>query len=465
MANVHWEGPVPPPSLTTLLASGGFALVEPAAAEVVVVCTSAADRLPQTPGRGVPWLWASQVRLPPHMATQAALAGAYDSLWLGDADAPRRLLARLAELAVPEPLPAPSPTFVARSPSSRAALHQLARAARTSMPVLITGETGTGKEVTARLLHTWSERRAGRFVPINCAAIPNELMEGELFGYAKGAFSGATKGFDGQLMAAAAGTVFLDEIDDTPLSLQMKLLRVLEDRVVNRLGESEPKQVDFRIVAATNRNLRELIAQGVFGADLYERLAIVSIHLPPLRERREDMPPLIEHFIARFQREEPSSPQGPIQVTPEALAALEAYPWPGNIRELRNVLFEALVYKRVGQEILASDLPQRVLRRGVEPTGQEREDTAAMARGMDAGTFNLRAEVEALERRALHLALERSGGNASRAALLLGEVGRGRSADPGATVRAMMRRLNLSGTRATGARSIGVMGDPTRDSP
>ena len=348
MATVLWEGLPPPKSLNSLLATAGHRLVTRGSADVAVVCTPTAARLPSAPRAGLKWLWASQARLSPLLATEAALAGAYDALWLGDAEAPRRLVARLSEMAVPEPAPAPSPTFVARSAASRAALHQLARAARTSMPVLITGETGTGKEVTARLLHTWSERRGGRFVPINCAAIPNELMEGELFGYAKGAFSGATKGFDGQLMAAAGGTVFLDEIDDTPLSLQMKLLRVLEDRVVTRLGESEPRQVDFRIVAATNRDLRELIARGAFGADLYERLAIVSIHLPPLRERQEDLPPLIEHFIARFQREEPTSPQGPVRVTPEALAALEAYPWPGNIRELRNVLFEVLVYKRAG---------------------------------------------------------------------------------------------------------------------
>ncbi|MFL5346149.1 MAG: sigma-54 interaction domain-containing protein [Hyalangium sp.] len=445
MATVLWEGPPPPSSLTALLATEGHQLVTRGAAEVAVVCTSSAARLPASPMPGLPWLWACQARLSPQLATEAALAGAYDALWLGAADAPRRLVARVSEMAVPEPAPAPSPTFVARSAASRAALHQIARAARTSMPVLITGETGTGKDVTSRLLHTWSERRDNRFVPINCAAIPNELMEGELFGYAKGAFSGATKGFDGQLMAAAGGTVFLDEIDDTPLSLQMKLLRVLEDRVVTRLGESEPKQVDFRIVAATNRDLRGLIAKGVFGADLYERLAIVSIHLPPLRERQEDLPPLIEHFIARFQREEPSAPQGPIHVTPEALAALQAYPWPGNIRELRNVLFEALVYKRVGREILPSDLPRRVLRRGAEQSSHGSLDTPALSRAMDTGAFNLRAEVEALERLALTLALERSGGNASRAAELLGEVGRGRSADPGATVRAMMKRLGVAG--------------------
>src|SRR5262249_23958835 len=158
------------------------------------------------------------------------------------------------------------------------------------MAVLLTGETGTGKEMLARLIHQWSPRRERAFVPINCAAIPNELMEAELFGYARGAFSGAVPAYEGQLAAAAGGTVFLDEIHETPLALQVKLLRVLEDRVVNRLGENTWRRIDFRIVAATNRELAPLIDSGVFGADLYERLAIVTIELPPLRERLEDLP-------------------------------------------------------------------------------------------------------------------------------------------------------------------------------
>src|SRR4029077_9350734 len=158
---------------------------------------------------------------------------------------------------------------------------QAARVAQTSMAVLLTGETGTGKEETARLIHTWSARRDRRFVPINCAAIPDDLMEAELFGYARGAFSGAVQAYDGQRMAAEGGTVLLDEIDDTPLATQVKLLRVLEDRVVSRLGENVWHEVNFRLVAATNRDLRALIEQGLFGEDLYERLAIARIHLAP----------------------------------------------------------------------------------------------------------------------------------------------------------------------------------------
>ncbi len=157
------------------------------------------------------------------------------------------------------------------------------------MPVLLVGETGTGKEIMARTIHSWSARRPKPFIPINCGAIPDELMEAELFGYVRGAFSGAVHQYDGQLMAAEGGTVFLDEIDDTPLETQVKLLRVLDDHIVSRLGENEWHRVDFRLLAATNRDLGALVEQGAFGRDFYERLAIVTIRLPALRERPEDI--------------------------------------------------------------------------------------------------------------------------------------------------------------------------------
>jgi DNA-binding NtrC family response regulator len=231
--------------------------------------------------------------------------------------------------------------------------------------------------------------------------------------------------------------VFLDEIDDTPLETQVKLLRVLEDRVVSRLGENVWHEVDFRLVAATNRDLIPLVEAGLFGADLYERLAIVTIHLAPLRERLEDLPALAAHFMARFAREQSRPPVTGIR--PEALRALCAYSWPGNIRELRNAIYETLVYKRAGSEILLSDLPRRILKgRG----GRESAiDRASVAKQIDRGVMNLREEVEALERIALEEALARTGGNAARAAQLLGAVGRGAARDPGGTVRAMMRRL------------------------
>jgi DNA-binding NtrC family response regulator len=331
------------------------------------------------------------------------------------------------------------PNFIATSAASRRLIAKVARVAPTSMPVLLVGETGTGKELVSRLIHAWSPRHQRPFVPINCSAIPDELMEAELFGYARGAFSGAVQRYDGQLMAAEGGTVFLDEIDDTPLEAQVKLLRVLEDKVVSRLGENQWHVVDFRLIAATNRDLHSLIDAGLFGADLYERLAIVTIRLTPLRERREDVAALAREFVTRFAREQ----QRPAvaDIAPDALRALAAYPWPGNIRELRNVIFETLAYKRTGTTILLSDLPRRILRKGA---GREREsaiDRSALAAKIDRGAMNLRDEVAALERVAIEEALKRSGGNAARAARLLGRVGRGASRDPGGTLRAMMRRL------------------------
>jgi DNA-binding NtrC family response regulator len=369
--------------------------------------------------------------------------GAYDVVALTDPDGPARLSRRLRELSTEPRAAADEPAFVARSPAARRLLAAIDQTARTSQPVLLTGETGTGKELAARMLHARSERAKGAFVPINCAAIPNELMEGELFGYAKGAFSGAVREYAGLVSAAEGGTVFLDEIDDTPHALQVKLLRVLEDRMVSRLGENVWRKVDFRLVAATNRNLRDLVAAGQFGADLYERLAVVSIELPPLRERMEDLPALVEHFVERFYAEEPGiAAQGRVRsTTPEALAALAEYSWPGNIRELRNVLFGALVSKRGGDELLLSDLPQRLLRR--EDRSDRLVRTSEIARRMDAGEFNLRREIEDLERAALAEALSRSGGRAAGAARLLGDVGRGAARDPGGTVRAMMRRLGF----------------------
>jgi transcriptional regulator with PAS, ATPase and Fis domain len=322
------------------------------------------------------------------------------------------------------------------------------------MPVLLTGETGTGKEVCARLLHAASARRAGAFIPIDCAAIPNDLMEAELFGYARGAFSGAVQRYDGQLAAAEGGTVFLDEVDDTPPATQAKLLRVLEDRVVSRLGENVWRTVDFRLIAATNRELPALVDAGAFLPDLYQRLAIVTITIPPLRERAADLPALCAHFVDHFYADEPAAAHGARvdAVTPEALAALAAYRWPGNIRELRNVIYQALVYKRAGAELLLSDLPARILAAAPAPApGRPLVDRAELGRRIDQGALDLRAEVEALERAAVEEALARAGGNAARAAALLGRLGRGGARVPGSTLRAMMRRLGLGarGSRAS----------------
>jgi DNA-binding NtrC family response regulator len=243
------------------------------------------------------------------------------------------------------------------------------------------------------------------------------------------------------------GSVFLDEIDDTPPTLQTKLLRVLEDRVVSRLGQNAWHRVDFRIVASTNRDLEALIARGEFAQDLYERLAIVHVKLPPLRERPDDLPSLAQHFIERYYGEEPpvKGQTRVLAVSERALTALRQYRWPGNVRELRNTVYEALVRKLSGDELLLSDLPRRILER---PRSLQAEpalfEPGRLTARFDDRRMNLKLELENLERAALEEALRRTGGNPARAAQLLGEVGRGTAQDPAGTVRAMMRRLGIA---------------------
>ena len=439
MTKVSWAGPGAPAGLVDALRTRLVQVVRGNARDGVarLIYTASARRVPRVPADGR-WIWIARGAVTQEQRTEAILRGAYDVIDLRSPTATDDLAARVEELAIPEPAAPAVDTLVVESGVSKAVIAQAARVAATSMPVLLVGETGTGKEIMARVIHEWSPRAKKPLVPINCAAIPNELMEAELFGYARGAFSGAVQRYDGQLMAAAGGTVFLDEIDDTPLETQVKLLRVLEDRVVSRLGENVWHEVDFRLIAATNRDLRALIDAGLFGADLYERLAIVTIQLAPLRERLADLPALAAHFMARFAREQ-NRPPVP-RIRPDALRALEAYPWPGNIRELRNVLYETLVYKRAGREMLLSDLPKRILRRA-HASQDAVVDRGSVGRKIARGTMNLREEVAALERLALEEALARTGGNAARAAQLLGAVGRGAARDPGGTVRAMMRRL------------------------
>lgn len=415
--------------------------------EAVVVATPTADTVPAPPLGERPWLWWCAGEVPLAVALEAARRGAYETISARDTDALARLARRLRELDEPEPAVPREPGLIAESAAARTVLRQVARAARTSVPVLLIGETGTGKEESARLVHRWSGRR-GPWLPINCAAIPNELMESELFGHARGAFSGAVASVDGKLLAARGGTVFLDEIDDTPLSAQMKLLRVLEDGQVTRVGETAPRPADFRLVAATNRDLLALVEQDRFGRDLYERLAIVRIELAPLRERLEDIPSLVRHFVRRFQ-DLHGLPARPLEISPAALGALRAHAWPGNIRELRNVVFQALVGKRGGDELLLCDLPRLVQpaprTRSAGAIGETVAEPERIEAAIDGGAFNLRREIEALERTALAHALARGEGSPARAARLLGEVGRGRSNDPAGTVRAMMRRLGVTG--------------------
>ncbi|MFN7982809.1 MAG: sigma-54 dependent transcriptional regulator [Vicinamibacterales bacterium] len=443
MPAIAWSGPPPTAPVAEALRANGFVIDREDPRDLpLVVATETSRRIPAPEASGVRWIWLAAGRPTERQTIDAALRGAYDVISATDSAVTERLIARLRELSVPDQVPPRVDHIVTASAVSQAVVTQAWRVAQTSMSVLLTGETGTGKEVISRLIHAWSPRGPRPFIPINCAAIPNDLMEAELFGYARGAFSGAVQAYEGQLAAAEGGTVFLDEIDDTPLETQVKLLRVLEDHVVSRLGENIWRQVDFRLLAATNRDLEPLVAEGRFGADLYARLAIVRIHLPPRRERRDDLPSLVDLMMDRFAREQRTTRMR--RITPEALRALMAYAWPGNIRELRNVIYETLVYKRSGTEVLLADLPRRILA-GSTARADGVVDAAAVRARVRDGRMNLRREIEALERAALSSALEESGGNASRAASLLGAVGRGAAKDPGGTVRAMKRRLRYRG--------------------
>lgn len=235
-------------------------------------------------------------------------------------------------------------------------LERVVQIASVDSTVLIQGESGTGKELVARGIHALSARRHRPFIPVNVAALPDTLLESELFGHEKGAFTGAASLRKGLFELATTGTIFLDEIGEMPLGTQTKLLRVLEDREFRRVGGEEPIRVDVRVIAATNRNLRQEVQLGEFRRDLYHRLNVLSIELPPLRERREDIPQLIEQFIREFSAQHDRSFRG---IEPEAVEILANYSWPGNVRELRN-LIESMVVLAPGRTIRAEDIPAEV---------------------------------------------------------------------------------------------------------
>jgi transcriptional regulator with GAF, ATPase, and Fis domain len=252
-------------------------------------------------------------------------------------------------LGSPEIDPAP---FVFQSSLMKDLLGQIARVANSNASVLVLGETGAGKEVVAELLHRFSDRSHKSLVAINCSAVPENLLEAELFGYERGAFTGALRAKPGQFELADGGTLFLDEVGDLPLALQSKLLRVLHDRLVVRLGARKGTEVDVRIVAATNRDLIAMMEQGQFRADLYFRLKVVTLSVPPLRERRDDLPQLVDLFVRQFNAE---SGRPPKTLAPATLDALHGYDWPGNVRELRNVIQRALLMSE-GDVVLPGSL-------------------------------------------------------------------------------------------------------------
>src|SRR5579862_5804509 len=235
----------------------------------------------------------------------------------------------------------PTIDLIGTSPKFRTVLTEVARVAPVDSAVLIQGETGTGKEVIARAIHEASPRRNNRFVALNCAAIPSELLESELFGHERGAYTGAFTQTKGRFQMADGGTLFLDEIGDMPLGLQPKLLRALQEREFERLGSGQTVRVNVRVVAATNQDLGQLVSKKLFRADLFYRLNVIPLVLPPLRERVQDIPALTEFFVAKFA----ASLNKPIDVIPdEVIAALKTHHWPGNIRELQNFIERAVLY-------------------------------------------------------------------------------------------------------------------------
>jgi two-component system NtrC family response regulator len=269
------------------------------------------------------------------------------------------------------------------------------RVAGADVSVMLLGASGTGKELLARGLHESSPRSGGSFVAINCAAIPETLLESELFGHEKGAFTGAVKTIEGKIELAQGGTLFLDEVGDIPLPLQVKLLRFLQERLIERIGGRKPIPVDTRIVCATHRDLDAMVAEGRFREDLYYRLAEIVVRIPSLAERPGDAGLLARHFLARYAEQMKT---GPKSFAPDALAAIDAWGWPGNVRELENRIKRAVIMAE-GKTVHAEDLD--------------------LAPG-DAAAINLRAVREAADRQAIRHALARSDGNVSAAARMLG---------------------------------------------
>jgi two-component system nitrogen regulation response regulator GlnG len=326
-------------------------------------------------------------------------------------------------------------------PAMREVYKAIGRVAAQNVPVLITGESGTGKELVARALYQHSTRACAPFLALNCAAIPENLLESELFGHEKGAFTGADRKRIGKFEQCNGGTIFLDEIGDMPLALQAKMLRLLQEQAFERVGGSELVQTDVRLIAATHRDLQGWSEEGKFRADLYYRLNVFTIHLPPLRERGEDLLPLVQHYLRRFSRELGREVR---DIAPEALARLRGYPWRGNIRELQSVLKQALL-KASGPTLLPAFLPDL----GGEPSAavapapspaEEPSLEAFLRLCLASDQGDLYAEAHRhLDRLLLTRILEATGGNQQQAARRLGI-----SRD---TLRRRLRELGLQFTR------------------
>ena len=322
--------------------------------------------------------------------------------WKKEAGYLRRELRRLTGLD----------NIIGQSPKMRAIFDLIQTIAPQSSRVLITGESGTGKELVARAIHENSLRAQAPFITINCGAFPETLLESELFGYVKGAFTGANENRQGLFQAAHGGTLFMDEIGNMSLTMQVKLYRVLQEGKVRPIGSTEETDVDVRIIAATNKDFEKEIAEGRFREDLYYRLSVIPIQLPPLRERREDIPLLARHFLDRFRKSMNKSIEG---ISPEAVRRLEAYDWPGNVRELENTMERAVALES-GPEVSVGVLPDRVAGYSGSggPGGFPAGQTAFPGEGLD-----FEKEIAEAERHYIQAALEKADGVRTKAADLL----------------------------------------------
>ena len=311
-----------------------------------------------------------------------------------------------------------SENIVSRSGAMNGVLESARRVAATDATVLITGETGTGKELLARFIHRHSARQRGVFVAVNCGAIPRELAESEFFGYRKGAFSGAATHKKGYFQIADGGTLFLDEVGEAPPELQVKFLRVLQDREIWAVGAEKPVRVDVRVVASTNRDLATEVSEGRFREDLFFRLNVINLRIPPLRERREDIPPLVASLLERTAAK---SNRRPPTLSDEAMQVLAAYSWPGNVRQLENELERLTLLSEEGARIPAAQVSPYILRAAESPAFEPQPHAGAgPAEETEGAAIELKRRVDEYEKQLIAEALARCGDNRTRAAEMLG---------------------------------------------
>jgi two-component system nitrogen regulation response regulator GlnG len=391
-----------------------------------------------------------------NLAIEVIKQGAYDCLYKPvDASRLRHAVANAFEVARRMRQPAAleetdmdldkESEIVGNCPAMGDVYNAIGRVAEQSFPVLITGESGTGKELIARAICQHSARGEAPFLALNCAAIPEHLLESELFGHEKGAFTGADRRRVGKFEQCNGGTIFLDEIGDMPLALQAKVLRVLQEQAFERVGGNETIRTDVRIIAATHRDLKAWSAEGNFRLDLYYRLSVFPIHLPPLRNRGDDLPVLVQHYVRRFSKELGREVH---LVAPEAMEQLRRYTWPGNIRELQNVLKQALL-RASGSTLLASFLPERL------DAADRTAESAPSGAETDADTFIVRQQLSSeirnaytdthrqLDRLLLSRVMDYTNGNVQQAALILGIARQ--------TLRLKLRDLGLTVPNSGGA--------------